>query len=247
MWPSTSCGTWRGSQFGIWLATAVISPKLNDDTPSRRRSNRMVRRRSLRIRRRRPFEAGAGVLRLRRSKRTILALNAEERLLRRRVHAAAAFLGDEHARPWFHRAFERDGDDAAAVEGSRGPGRSAGADPRLVGLPERRRVQVAHDERRLAVLRYDELSPCERDRPRARSREDRGDPLLLRELGVPPVELARQPRGPAPERHGPLAPGRWTWLDSDAAQMPSATATHAATAVAAARGRSRRGRIGTTL
>src|SRR5690242_15873786 len=53
MWPSTSCGTWRGSQFGIWLATAVIRPKLNDARPSRKRIRSSAKRRGLRIRRRR--------------------------------------------------------------------------------------------------------------------------------------------------------------------------------------------------
>src|SRR5689334_21861890 len=53
MCPSTSCGTWRGSQFGIWLATAVSRPKLNDARPSRKRIRTSVKRRSLRIRRRR--------------------------------------------------------------------------------------------------------------------------------------------------------------------------------------------------
>src|SRR6266511_5175602 len=73
MCPSTSCGTRPGSQFGIWLATAVISPNVNDASPRRNRIRRRARRRSLRTLRRRPFEAGAGALRLRQDKRLILA------------------------------------------------------------------------------------------------------------------------------------------------------------------------------
>src|SRR5438552_151525 len=110
MWPSTSCGTCLGSQFGIWPATAVISPKLNDARPSSMRIRRRAARRTLRIRRRRPFEAGAGRLLLRPNKRPILALDAQKRLLRRRVDPARLLHGDEDARAGLHRALERHGD-----------------------------------------------------------------------------------------------------------------------------------------
>src|SRR2546421_8399604 len=102
MWPSTSCGTCLGSQFGIWPATAVMSPKLKDAAPSSRRISRRAARRSLRIRRRRPFAAGAGLLRLRANKRRILALaavlDAKEGSPRRRVDTSRALLGDQDAR-----------------------------------------------------------------------------------------------------------------------------------------------------
>src|SRR5438309_5114051 len=107
MCPSTSCGTARGSQLGIWPATAVISPKLNDPRPSRTRIRSRAERRSLRIRRRRPFEAGAGLLRLRPNKRRILALDAQEGFLRRSVHAAGALDGDEDTAAGRHGLVER--------------------------------------------------------------------------------------------------------------------------------------------
>src|ERR1041385_7205296 len=118
MWPSTSCGTCRGSQFGIWLATAVSSPKLNDARLSSSRIRRTTAKRSFRILRRRPFDAGAGRLRLRRSKRRILALDAQNRLLRRRVDAAGTLLRDEDAGPGLNRALERKGHDVSTVEGA---------------------------------------------------------------------------------------------------------------------------------
>src|SRR5215470_16917466 len=98
MCPSTSCGTCLGSQLGIWLATAVISPKLNDARPSRKRMRTSVRRRSLRIRRRR--------------KRRILAsgavLDAQERLGRRNVRAAVLFHGHEDRRAAWNGPFEQE-------------------------------------------------------------------------------------------------------------------------------------------
>src|SRR3954447_9693168 len=133
MWPSTSCRTCLGSQFGICPATAVISPKLNDASPSSTRIKRRAARRSLRIRRRCPFEAGAGLLRLRPSKRPILALDAQNRLLRRRVDAAGLLHGHEDACAGPHLTPEWHGDVASAGEE---PGRlrwAADADPCLVG------------------------------------------------------------------------------------------------------------------
>src|SRR5918994_247574 len=98
MWPSTSRLTRPGSQFGIWLATAVISPNVNDPRPRRRRRSRRVARRSLRLFRRRPLDGGAPLLRLRRSKRLILALygvpDRDEWGLRRGVDPARFLLGD---------------------------------------------------------------------------------------------------------------------------------------------------------
>src|SRR5436190_1618676 len=134
MWPSTSWGTCRGSQFGIWLATAVIRPKLNDATPSNRRSRRRTARRSFLIRRRCPFEAGAGLLRLRRSKRTILALSAvldgQERTARRSVGAAVllhrvalrGYVAEDRGEPLLavEPPVQRDGPHG---EGDRGAGR----------------------------------------------------------------------------------------------------------------------------
>src|SRR2546423_13077436 len=133
MWPSTSCGTCLGSQFGIWPATAVISPKLNDASPSSRRIRRRAARRSLRIRRRRPFAAGTGLLRLRPNKRRILALDAQEGLPRRRVDAASLLHRHEDARARLDGSLERNGDMGATVEDAGPPGWAAGTDPGLVG------------------------------------------------------------------------------------------------------------------
>src|SRR5439155_14743408 len=120
MWPSTSCGTCLGSQLGIWPATAVMSPKLNDARPSSRRISKRAARRSFRIRRRRPFAAGAGLLRLRPNNRRILALtavfDAQEGSLGRRVDASCPLLRDEDACAWMNRPLEWDGDDLAAAE-----------------------------------------------------------------------------------------------------------------------------------
>src|SRR5262249_46325869 len=178
MCPSPSCGTRRGSQFGTWLATAVISPKLNDARPRTKRMRTSARRRSLRIRRRR--------------KRGILALDAQKRLLCRRVDAARALDRHEHARTRPHRALERYCDDLPAAEGAGPLRRPAGADPRLVRLPLRRLPQVVEDEGGLAALRDDENAASERDRAGARRSQDRSDLLLAPELLRPPVELVRQ-------------------------------------------------------
>src|SRR5262249_28121619 len=178
MCPSTSCGTRRGSQFGTWLATAVISPKLNEARPSTKRMKTSARRRSLRIRRRR--------------KQGILALDAQKRLLRRRVDAARALDRDQHARARPDRPLERNGDERPAAEGAGRLRRAAGADPRLIGLPPGRLLQVIHDEGSPPVLRNDQHAASERDRARARRSQDRRDLLFARELLRPPVELARQ-------------------------------------------------------
>src|SRR5437588_8684900 len=168
MWPSMSCWTERGSQLGIWPATAVIKPKLNEPSPSSTRMRRRAASRNLRIRRRRPFEAGAGLLRLRPNKRRILALDAQEGFLRRSVHAAGALDGDEDTAAGRHGSVERHGDVPAAAEQSSRPGSSSAADPGLVGAARRRALQIAHDERGLAARGDDEPAARERDRARAR-------------------------------------------------------------------------------
>src|SRR5438128_3883600 len=137
MCPSTSCGTRAGSQFGIWLAIAVIRPNVNEAVPSSPRMKRRARRRSLRILRRRPFPVPR-LLRLPRSKPGILALNSVfdpyEGVRRGSVDAAGLFHGDQHGRAFWHelvQAHQYDG--AATFERSGGLGLRPTGDPRLVG------------------------------------------------------------------------------------------------------------------
>src|SRR5919198_945692 len=188
MCPSTSCGTWRGSQFGICPATTVIRPKLNDARPRRKRMTRSARRRSLRIRRRR--------------KRRILALYAQERLLSRGVDAAGLLFRAEHRRARLDGSRERQRDVVAAAEQPGGLRGAAGADPGLVGAPGGRSLKPADDERRVSTSRDDERSTRERDRTGVRTRENRGDLLLACERSVAAVELVRKRRGPDTEDDG---------------------------------------------
>src|SRR5438874_10516012 len=120
MCPSTSRGTRLGSQVGIWLAIAVIRPNVKDIAPSTTRSKRSAERRSLRILRRRPLEAGARVLRLRRSKRRILALSGvphdDEGLARGGLAPSGRFPGDHDPRAFGDRPIERDRDGCPALE-----------------------------------------------------------------------------------------------------------------------------------
>src|SRR5437868_12776170 len=152
MWPSMSCWTERGSQLGIWPATAVIKPKLNEPSPSSTRMRRRAASRNLRIRRRRPFETGAGLLRLRPNKRRILALDAEERLLRRSVRAACLLDRDQHGCGPGQASGEEHGAVLRAARerpGSRGaPTRG---DPGFVGAAGRRRRKALHDQDGIAV------------------------------------------------------------------------------------------------
>src|SRR6185503_17036667 len=136
MCPSTSRGTCAGSQVGIWLATAVISPNVNDATPTKRRMTRRAVRRSFRILRRCPFEAGAGGLRFRPSKRRILALSGvpddDERLARWALASAGRLFGDHHSGSFGHGPVEGDRHGAAALEEARRLGSPLGGDPGLV-------------------------------------------------------------------------------------------------------------------
>src|ERR671935_2929443 len=200
MWPSTSCCTERGSQFGIWPATAVISPKLNEPRPRSMRMRRRAARRSLRIRRRRPLATGAGLLRLRPNKRRILALDAQEGLLRRRVHTPGALDGNEDAPAGGYAPVERHGHVPTAAEQPRRSRGSARADPGLVGSARGRAPKIADDERGVPARVDDEAAARERDRARARLREDRRDALLPRERRITAVELARERRRPDAER-----------------------------------------------
>src|SRR5512141_1286396 len=97
MWPSICRGTRAGSQFGIWLATAVIRPNVNDVTPRSARMRRMTASRSLRILRR-----PAPALRLRLNKRRTLALSAapddDERCLGGGVGATGLLPRHQHGR-----------------------------------------------------------------------------------------------------------------------------------------------------
>src|SRR6266571_2738377 len=155
MWPSSARGTRVGSQFGIWLATAVISPKVNDASPRRPRMRMSARRRSFRILRRRPFEAGSGLLRLRRSKRRILALrgvlDSNEGLTRGGVRSACTLQRDHHERPVRNGTLQWNGDDVPAVEQTRGPGRAAVGHPCLVGLARPGLLELPEDECALSV------------------------------------------------------------------------------------------------
>src|ERR671922_964874 len=167
MCPSTSCGTRPGSQFGIWLATAVIRPKTKEVRPRRKRMKRSAARRSLRIFRRRRLEPGAWALRLRRNKRRILALGGvlhpHEGLARRSLGAPGALLGDHHQSPVRDATLERHRHDLAAVEQAGGLWRIPGRDPRLVGSARAGRSELPEHERALSVPRYDECPALERD------------------------------------------------------------------------------------
>src|SRR6185437_16292416 len=139
MCPSTSRGTCAGSHVGIWLATAVISPNVNDATPRKRRMTRRAVRRSFRILRRCPFEAGARVLRFRRSKRRILALSGVpddgERLARRALAPAGRLFGDHHGGSFGNGPVEGDRHRTPTLEEPRRLGSALGGDPGLVRAP----------------------------------------------------------------------------------------------------------------
>src|SRR5947207_9012948 len=97
MCPSTSRGTWPGSQLGIWPAIAVTIPDAKEAHARSARIRSTRRSRSLRILCRRPFAASS--VRLRRNKRRILALSGGgidlyEGLVRGLRGATVLFLSD---------------------------------------------------------------------------------------------------------------------------------------------------------
>ena len=91
MCPSTSRWTLAGVTVRDLTCDCGDEPEVNEVAPRRRRSRRRAERRSFRILRRCPFEAGTGLRRLRRSKRPILALGAQKRRLRRGFDSAGLF------------------------------------------------------------------------------------------------------------------------------------------------------------
>src|SRR3954467_15309138 len=188
MCPSTSRGTRAGSQVGIWLATAVISPNVNDATPTKRRMTRRAVRRSFRILRRRPFEAGARVLRFRRSKRRILALSGVphdgERLARRALAPSGRLLGDHYRGSFGHGPVEGDRHRTAALEQAGRFGSALGGDPGLVRTTVPGGGEVSEHEGRLAVRRDDKGSAREGNRPGSGPGKDLRHPFLPRQAGL---------------------------------------------------------------
>src|SRR4029453_8085353 len=150
MWPSTSRGTRDGSPVGIWLATAVIRPNVNEEIPRKRRSRRSAVRRSLRILRRRPLEPAASVVRLRRSKRSMLALRAvphdHKRAGRRRVSSAAWLLRHHDGGTRRNRLIKWKRDRIASSEEPRRFGRAFSRDPGFVRLPGAGRIEAPQHE-----------------------------------------------------------------------------------------------------
>src|SRR5512133_880183 len=209
MWPSTSWGTCRGSQFGIWLATAVIRPKLKDASPTSRRMSRRTARRSLRIRRLRPFGAGAGLLRLRRNKRRILALggvlDGQEWLARGSIRTAVP-LDREHYGGLLRDApgEQHHADVAATVERAGRLGAPAAGDPGLIRPAGACRSETVHDEHGIAGGRDDERPAVVRERiaPGARVAQNGRDPLLVVQRLRPAIELVRQGRRPDAQHDG---------------------------------------------